>query len=208
MSYATATKDQMKVWKSALRPEKDFPERSANRIMLEIKKDEAIGGYLSTLSATDGYQLIRRNIQSEPEAKAVTIAIPFEAVEAAEKAMKKTDRAYFDDGKITIRAVMDVDDSDMELTAIRAVIPFIEQLDLFKDFGSVLEEATNNSMFPEKTVVIDAKVLKKIVDQLKSSDARVFVKFHIKGHLEPVVMQAFDGIEDEQITAAVMPIKE
>lgn len=208
MSYATATKDQMKVWKSALRPEKDFPDRSSNRIMFEVKKDDALGGYISTLSATDGYQLIRRNIQSEAEAKAVNMAIPFEAMEAAEKAMKRTDRAYFDDGKITIRAVMDVDDSDMELTAIRAVIPFIQQLDLFSDFGSILETATNNSMFPEKTVIIDAKILKKIVDQLRSSDARVFVKFHVKGNLDPVVMKAFDGIEDEEITAAVMPIKE
>lgn len=208
MSYASATKDQMKAWKSAAKPDKDFPERSTNRIMFETKKDKGLGVYVTTIIASDGYQLIKRNITSETEARETKMAIPRDAMEAAEKAMKKGDRAFFDDNKITIRQTVETDGE--EFTVVRAVIPFVEQIDLFADFESMIEKYANSEL-PERVVTMDAKVLKKIVEQLKSGDASVFVKLRLRpsdNHLEPMIMTAFEGIEDEELTAVVMPIKE
>ena len=125
-----------------------------------------------------------------------------------EKAMKKTDRAFFDDNKITIRETVESDGE--EFTVVRAVIPFVEQIDLFGDFQSVIEKQANSEL-EERVVTLDAKILKKIVEQLRSGDATVFVKVHLRpsaNGLEPVIFTAFEGIEDEELTAVVMPIKE
>ena len=209
MSYAYANKDQMKIYKSAAKPDKDFPERSTNRIMFECKKDTGLGVYISTLTATDGYQLVRRNLSSEAEAHEGKMAIPYEAMEAAEKTMKRGDLAYFDDNKITVRQVIEQADGS-ETTIIKAEIPFAEQIDLFGDFQSVLEKYANSEL-PERICTVNAKVLKKVVEQLKAGDASVFVKLHLRASdngLEPVMFSAFEGVEDEEITAVLMPIKE
>lgn len=209
MSYAYASKDQMKIYKSAAKPDKDFPERSTNRIMFDCKKDTGLGVYISRLTATDGYQLVRRNITSEAEAHEGKMAIPYEAMEAAEKTMKRGDLAYFDDNKITVRQVIEASDGS-ETTVIKAEIPFAEQIDLFADFESAVEKHANADL-PERICTVNAKVLKKVVEQLKAGDASVFVKLHLRASdngLEPVMFSAFEGVEDEEITAVLMPIKE
>lgn len=211
MSVASANKDQMKVWKSAAKPDKDGPDRPTTRVMLTIRKDEKESGYFAKLYASDGYQLVSRNIQAESDASGeapLEVAIPRDAMEAAEKAMHKTDLAYFDDNKITVRAVIEDSDTHEAHTVVRAVIPYVEQIDMFSDFLSVVEKHANSEI-PERIVTLDAKVLKKVVEQLKSGDARVFVKLHLReGGIEPLILTAFPGIPDEEITAVVMPIKE
>jgi len=210
MQYASATKDQMKAWKSAAKPDKDYPERSTNRIMFKSRKDEKLGVYITTLVASDGYQLIKRNITSELDAKQHKMAIPRGVMEAAEKTMKKGDRAYFSDGKITVRSVSIDETTEEEITVVRGVFPFVEQLDLFSDFETAMESFANKEL-PERICTLDAKILKQIVEQLRSGDARVFVKVHFRESpdgLQPVVMQAFEGIEEEELTAVIMPIRE
>lgn len=209
MSYAYATKDQMKVYKSASKPDKDYPERPTNRVMFTCKKDKGLGVYISRLTATDGYELVRKNITSEPEAHEGKMAIPYEAMEAAEKTMKKTDLAYFEDNKIVIRQVIENEDGT-ETTIVRANVPFSEQIDLFADFESPVEQAANSEL-QERIITLDAKVLKRVVEQLRHGDARVFVKVHLRASengLEPMIITAFEGIEDAEMTAVVMPIKE
>lgn len=66
--YAYATKDQMRVWKSATKPDKDYPERHSDRVQFTVKADPN-GGYIAHLMAMDGYQIIKRNIQSEAGAE-------------------------------------------------------------------------------------------------------------------------------------------
>lgn len=204
MSLAYATKDQMKVWKSTSKKTKDDPDRPTQRVMFVVSKAEV--GYDAALMASDGYQLVKRSIQTEDGAKSVKWAIPGDAIEKAEKAMQQGDRAYFDEGKITIREIKIDERTGFEDTRITAVIPYVEQMDMFMDLETPMQK-TANSKHPEKIVTLDAKVLKKVVEQLKSGDARVFVTVRMRGELDGVLLTAFEGIHDEAITAVVMPIR-
>lgn len=209
--YAYATKHQMKVWQSASRYDKDYPRRPTDNVMFEIKKTKAKdgvkAGYIATVTATDGYQLMRRNVQTDNDAtKPVKISIPREAVEKAEKAMKLGDHCYFDDHRLEVVEVTRDKNTDEELEQTVAMIPFVEQMDLFIDLDSPIEAVANKEA-PEKVVTLDAKVLKKLVDQMKSGDALCYVSVRFKGDMDGVIIRAWEGIDDEELTAVVMPIR-
>lgn len=206
MSLAYASKDQMKVWKSASKPDKDYPDDKRSSVMFQIKKDES--GCTVTLSASSGVQLVRRNIQAETDAYAeapLKVAIPRDAVEQAEKAMKQGDRAYFDESKITVHEVIEDPDIDLEHTRVKAIIPYVEQLDMFIDMDSPIE--TIAAQKHDKVVTIDASVLKRVVDQMKNGDALCYVTIRMGSEDDGVFLTAFEGIEDEELTAVVMPLK-
>lgn len=209
MSVAYATKDQMKVWKANSTPDKDYPERATDRVTLHVRPDQENGGFIACLIATDGYQAIRRNIETDADAKEIKTSIPREAVEKAEKAMRPKDRAYFDDNRITVMEVTEDEITGIESLRIIATMPYVEQLDMFIDLETSLQKAVNADL-PERTCVIDAKVLKKVAEQLKHSDERVYLTVSFRGtpeDLQPVIMRAFEGMETMELTAAIMPIK-
>jgi hypothetical protein len=207
MSVAYATKDQMKVWKSTTVPDKDYPERSSDRVMLTVKDTE--NGPVAYLVASDGNQLIKRNIQTDNEASSkapLKSSIPREAVQKAEKIMKPKDRAYFEDNRIVVMEVTEDEDTGIESTRTIATIPYLEQMDLFAELESVLEKAANGEK-PEKVVIVDARVLKKVVEQLKAGDERVYLTIRLRGEDEPIIMTSFEGLDYMELTAAIMPIK-
>lgn len=207
MYVAFASKDQMKVWKSTSKPDKDFPARATESVMLEVKSAKDGKGHIASLSASDGYQLMKRNIQIGDDAAAespLKVAIPRDAMEKAEKAMKKNDRAFFSDSKITIFEVT-FDEHEEEQTRVTAIVPYSIQLDMFIDMESVIQKEANKE-HPEKVVKIDAKKLRQIADQLKSSDAITNVTIRFRGELDGMIITAFEGIEDEEITAVIMPL--
>ncbi len=212
MSLAYASKDQMKVWKSALKPEKDGHDVATTKVQFIINavdpKDKT-KGYTAHLIATDGYQAMKRQIEVEADAGGeapLKIGIPREAVEQAEKAMKKGDRAYFDDGKITVREITEEEATGFEDSRIKAIIPYTQQMDLLPDYEVAVEKAVNSEQ-PGRVVTIDAGLLRKIADQMKSGDARVTVDLHLREGLDGFVLRSFEGIEGEEITAVIMPLK-
>jgi len=207
MSLAYANKDQMKVWKSTSKPDKDFPARSTENVMLEVKQAKDGKGYVAMLSASDGYQLMKRNIQIDDDAAAeapLKQVIPRDAMEKAEKAMKKNDRAHFSNNKITIYEVT-FDEHDEEQARITAIVPYATQMDMFIDMESAIQKEANKE-HPEKVVKIDAKKLRQIADQLKNGDAITNVTIRFRGEKDGMIITAFEGIEDEEITAVIMPI--
>jgi len=205
MNLAYATKDQMKVWKSTSKPDKDYPERSTERVMFEIQSDERC-----YIAATDGYQFVKRYIQSEEGAsseKQLKTSIPRSTMEKAEKVMKPRDRAYFSSGKISVYEVTTDEKTQEELEQLAGTFPYAEQLDMFIDFEPALSKATAHAPELAKVVTLDARVLKKVVEQMKSGDSIVHLNIRFAGEMDAVTITAFDGIEEEEIRAAVMPIK-
>lgn len=205
MSKAIATKDQMKVWKSAAVQYKDEPERPTNRIMLTV--DAPDGVEQAFLMASDGYELMRRNIQLDDETpfEPSTSSIPRLTIEKAEKAMKQGDIAVFDDGMITIKQPIRDPNGDIMDYKTFAVLPYVEQLEMFSDFDTVVTTAMKKPV--AATVTLNARVLKTIVEQLRHDDSTVYVKMDVRGELDVVTFTAFEGDETMQITGAVMPIK-
>jgi hypothetical protein len=133
----------MKVWRATSTPDKDFPERATERVTLHVYPDKESGGFIACLIATDGYQAIRRNIETDADAKEVRTSIPREAVEKAEKAMKPGNRAYFDDNKITVVEVNEDELTGIESLRTIATMPYVEQLDMFIDLETSLQKAVN-----------------------------------------------------------------
>lgn len=120
--------------------------------------------------------------------------------------MKPGDRAYFEDNKIVVMAVDTDEDTGIESTRTLGTIPYIENMDLFADFETALEKAVKSGL-PEKVCVIDGAVLRKLVEQFKAGEERVYLTIHFTGYPDPVIFQAFEGREDIELTGAVMPIK-
>lgn len=206
MSKAYATKDQMKVWKSAAVLYKDDPIRSVNHVMLSVK--EVKGVEQAYLIASDGYQIMKRNILVDDETPFETSssAIPRATVEKAEKAMKQGDLAYFDDGMITLKEPVRDHNGDIYDYKTFAVMPYTEQLDLFGEFDTTLHDAVKADA-PERKVLLNAKLLKLIAEQLRSDDDMVFVEVTLRGQMDIITFQAFKGDETKEITGAVMPLK-
>lgn len=209
-AHAYANKDQMKVWKSASKPLNDgYPESPQTKIVLDVRTGEK--GMLAMLTATDSYQMMQRNICvgdgfNEGD-QPVQIPIPYDAMAAAEKVMHPKDRAYFFDNKIIVMEITEDQDNGEEIERERASVPFIVQMELVQrdNWAKTLETIAANGL-PEKVIMIDAKALKRVVDQLKSGDARVYVYFRMSGD-EKMMVTAFDDIEDESIRATIMGLK-
>ena len=209
MNYAFATKDQMKVWKSAAALLKGDPERSVNQVMLHIRS--AGSGFTAHLLATDGYQLMKRNINTEDLFEGTfpqeySSAIPRSTVEKAEKAMKQGDHAYFGENRITLKSPVYNERNELTDYKVFAELPYIEQLDMFKDFESALEKGVKSDVVSRK-VLLNAHYIKLIADQLRSDDSRVTVELSIHGGTDVVTFKAFPDDENLTITAGIMPIK-
>lgn len=209
MNLAFATKDQIGVWRSTTKPKKDGEqERPSTYVRLYIEKDEE-GKQSAYLLATDGYQLMKRAIALEAGAEETTMAIPSAAVEQADKAMQQGDRAYFgDEGKIIVRELLPDEDTGDEESRIKAIIPFDQQLEIDGDWRGALEKVINKGA-PDRIVTLDSKVLKRVVEQMKSGKATVHVTLHMHDGEDAkhgVLLTALEETEEEQITAVVMPI--
>lgn len=209
-AYASANKDQMKIWKSARKPLKDgAPEPPTTKVMLHVRTTET--GMIASLTATNSYQLMQRKItvedgyeEGKPE---IQTPVPMDAIQSAEKLMpKKGGRALFFDQKIEVHEILMDEDTMEEADRIIGSIPFLVQQELFKVWDDALHREADAEM-PEKIVQIDASVLKPIVEQLHSGDARVFITLRMRGENDALLMTAFDGIEDEELRAVIMPIK-
>ncbi len=209
-AFASANKDQMKVWKSASKELKDgAPEPPTTKVMLHVRTAKT--GMIATLTATSGYQLMRRNITVEEgyteDGSEIQIGVPAEALKSAEKLMpKKGGRAFFFDQKIEVHEILLDEDTMEENDRLIGTIPFLVQEELFKNWEGVLEREANEEL-PEKVLTFDASIFKPIVEQLKSGDARVFVTIRLRGEMEAMLLTAFEDIEDMAIKAAVMPVK-
>ncbi len=121
MSYASATKEQLRAWKAASGGDEG---RILENVQLKIEKSKV--DVQASLIATDGYYLIRRDIDAELGAKTHQMNIPRKAMQAAEKSMGKNDRAYFEDGRITVRTGTPEMFADLD-SPVKIIIPFAEQ---------------------------------------------------------------------------------
>lgn len=208
MYYAYANKDQMKVWKSARKAINDGePEPPTTKVMLHVKTTDK--GMVANLTATDSYQMMQRNIcvsdgYTEGD-KSIDICIPGDGVKLAEKSMTPKDRAYFDDNKIIIMAITE-DEYGEEMEVTKASIPFTVQTELFKNWSDLLIREEKEGV-PDRIVMIDAQVLKRITDQLKSGQARVYINLSLRDEDSSVIISAFPDIEDEALRAVIMPVK-
>jgi len=208
MYYAYANKDQMKVWKSARKAENDgYPEPPTTKVMLRVKTKDT--GMVATLTATDSYQMMQRNIcvgdDYREGSDEVQIPIPGADVAIAEKTMKPGDRAYFADNSITVMHIEE-DEHGEERELTKATIPFLVQEELFKNWDDLLQREEQDGT-PAPVYLLDAKALKLVVDQFKSGNASVYIGIGVRQGDTRVILSAFDDIEDEAIKAVIMPIK-
>ena len=208
-SIVSLTKQQIAVYKMAQKP---TPQNKVlENVRLEVVEQEK-GIYKATLIATDGYKLIRREVDAEPGAKACSMNIPQSVLVAADKVMKTDfDRAYVHDGKIVVRTnpygeMVPIDES----FPIKAEIPFQEQTELrFPETRPFVEQKSSEA-FPVKSVVVNPKLLIEALRQFKQSDGMMGgVVIHVGKHDEPILIKsspdyAWDGNE---IVAGVAPIK-
>ena len=203
MSYAYATKDQMKVWKSALKPEKDGDQPPATKVQFVVTKDDT--GYRAHLIATDYHQCVKRAIELEDVTEVMKTSIPREAVEQAEKAMKAGDRAHFEDGKIVVKEILEEDEMFSDLERTKAIIPYAEQMDLLPDLDTALANVANTGQ-PDAIVTINSTLLKRVAEQLKDGDNAIYVDLHLRAGQKGLVFKAFNDVEGKEITAVIMPI--
>ena len=167
-AYANANKDQMKVWKSAVKPyDGGKAEPPTTKVMLHVRTTPEC--MLATLTATNGYQLMQRHIAVDDGynegSGEIQIPVPSDAIAAAEKIMpKKGGRAFFYDNKIEVHDIHIDEQTGDEINRHIGTIPFIVQEELFKNWDDLLHREAAAEL-PEKVVTIDASVLKPIVDQ-------------------------------------------
>lgn len=210
MRIGYATKDQMKVWQSATKPAHDgHPEIPTTRVMLLATKEGT--SIVASLTATDGYQLMRRYFQIDPYleiSQPIKIAIPSDAIKLAEKAMKINDRAYLDSETNKIVVVeLSEDENGEELERTTATVPYVHQLDMFMELESGIEKAANQVADTDRVIELDARILQKIVKQLKSGPANVYITIRMQPGEAPMLINAFDEVEDERLIAVVMPLQ-
>lgn len=208
-SIVSLTKQQIAVYKMAQKP---TPQNKVlENVRLEVVEQEK-GIYKATLIATDGYKLIRREVDTEPGVKACSMNIPQSVLVAADKVMKTDfDRAYVHNGKIIVRTnpygeMVPIDES----FPIKAEIPFQEQTELrFPETRPFVEQKSSEA-FPVKSVVVNPKLLIEALRQFKQSDGMMGgVTIHVGKHDEPILIKSspdytWDGNE---IVAGVAPIK-
>ncbi len=98
-SIVSLTKQQIAVYKNE---KADTASGVLENVRLEVVRQEK-DIHKATLIATDGYKLIRREVNAEPGAKTCSMNIPQSVLVAADKVMKTDfDRAYVHDGKIIV----------------------------------------------------------------------------------------------------------
>jgi DNA polymerase III sliding clamp (beta) subunit (PCNA family) len=205
VSLAYANKEEMKVWKSAKKPVHDgASEHPITNVILQIE-DHPQKGMCAYLTATDAYQIIKREITAEDSVEPVEVRIPRSVVEQAEKAMAKGDRAYFEPNQIKIVEVLTDRDTLEETIQVKAMLPFAEQLELdFPDTKSFLESAIDPNE-PVKKITVNAAHLRRVLDQFKLGNNSVWLHIQTNGQDKPLKISAFEQT-DSGIFSAVMPI--
>lgn len=201
MSYASATKEQLRAWKAASGGDEG---RILENVQLKIEKSKV--DVQASLIATDGYYLIRRDIDAEMGAKTHQMNIPRKAMQAAEKSMGKNDRAYFEDGRITVRTGTPEMFADLD-SPVKIIIPFTEQTAMnFPDTKTLLERGAD-SPFPQKTIKVDPKLLRELLDQFKSDGHVPEVSLDIRGANEVLLIRTSSTMDGNDIVGGIMPIK-
>ncbi len=202
MSYASATKDQLRAWKIASSGDDG---RVIENVLLKVDKSKV--DVQASLIATDGYFIIRRDIDGEPGAKTCSVNIPRKALQVAERVMGKHDRAYFADNKITVRAgsaenpIVDLD------SPVKMTIPFAEQTSMdFPDLKTFLERGVD-SPFPKKLIKVSPKLLRDLLDQFKSDGLVREVFLDIRGANEILLIRSSATIDGNDIIGGLMPMK-
>lgn len=210
MQYAYANKDQMMIFKSAAKPVNDgYPESPLTKVVLWVRYNQ---GFVATLFATNSSQAMQRNVCITDEFASngskkteVKVAVPMDAIKLAYGAMVRGDRAYFEDNKIVVKAVEEDPETQEDTERVKASIPFLVQAELFDRIDDILHTGLFDATAP-KLLTIDAKVLMRITEQLKSGDAHVYVNLYIPDDKSKVILTAFEEVEDEELRAIVMPI--
>lgn len=200
-SYASATKEQLRAWKMASGGDDG---RVIENILLKVEKSKVDAQ--ASLIATDGYSIIRREIDAEMGAKSHQMNVPRKAMQAAEKSMGKNDRAYFEDGKIVVRAGSSEMLADFD-SPVKIIIPFAEQIAMkFPDAATLLERSVD-SPFPQKLIKVDPKLLRDLLDQFKSNGLVYEVYLDIRGANEVLLIRSSATVDGNDIVGGLMPLK-
>lgn len=201
MSYASATKEQLRAWKVASGGDEG---RILENVQLKVEKSKVDAQ--ASLIATDGYFIIRRDIDAEMGAKTHSLNIPRKAMQAAEKSMGKNDRAYFEDGRITVRTGTPEMFADLD-SPVKIIIPFSEQTAMnFPDTKTLLERGVD-SPFPQKTIKVNPKILRDLLDQFKSDGPVYEVSLDIRGANEVLIIRSTATVDGNDIIGGIMPLK-
>lgn len=202
---AIATKDALRVWKIAA---KDNNRSAINHVHLDIvgSKD----GKRGYLVATDGYQLIKREIELWHHVDPQKVNLPRDAVMNAEKVMTNEHRAHIYDDQIVIVKVIPDEATQSEDFQRVAVVPFVQQTSLnFPDYQELINKYADSDL-PERIVKLDSKLLRSIIDQFKDGSFTVWVEMRLKESdegTEPIILTANENLTNDSITAVVMPAK-
>lgn len=205
MSYiAKMTKQQIKVYQMA---QKAAEGRSIENILLEIAKDKS-GILCATLVATNGYKIIRREIDAGTLAKEGRINIPQCVMKAADKVMSSDDVAFLYDNKLVIKYNPFQENQIVEEDfPSKAEILFTEQTEMHFPETRQLVERKTDCMIPEKVITIDPDLLIKTLQQFKEGSRFVNVKLHIAGANDVLIIKADNTFDGNDITAGIMPIR-
>lgn len=205
MSYiAKITKQQIKVYQMA---QKAAEGRSIENILLEITKDES-GVLCATLVATNGYKIIRREIDTGTAAKEDRINIPQYVMKAADKVMSPDDVAFLYNNKLVVK-YNQLQESQIveEDFPSKAEILFTEQAEMhFPETRQLIERKTD-CIIPDKVITIDPDLLIKTLQQFKEGSRFVNVKLHIAGVNDILIIKADSTFDGNDITAGIMPIR-
>lgn len=200
-SYASATKEQLRAWKVASGGDEG---RILEHVQLKIEKSKVDAQ--ASLIATDGTYIIRRDIDAEMGAKTHSMSIPRNAMRAAERSMGKNDRAYFEDGRITVRTGTPELFADLD-SPVKIIIPFSEQTVMnFPETKTLLERGVD-SMFPQKTIKVNPKILRDLLDQFKSDGSVYEVSIDIRGANEVLLVRTSATMDGNDIVGGIMPLK-
>ena len=205
MSYiAKITKQQIKVYQMA---QKAAEGRSIENILLEITKDES-GVLCATLVATNGYKIIRREIDTGTAAKEDRINIPQYVMKAADKVMSPDDVAFLYNNKLVVK-YNPLQESQIveEDFPSKAEMLFTEQAEMhFPETRQLIERKTD-CIIPDKVITIDPDLLIKTLQQFKEGSRFVNVKLHIAGVNDILIIKADSTFDGNDITAGIMPIR-
>jgi len=205
MSYiAKMTKQQIKVYQMAQKPNEG---RAIENILLEITKDKS-GVLCATLVATNGYKIIRREVDTGTAAKEDRINVPQYVMKAADKVMSPDDVAFLYNNKLVVKynpfQESHIIDEDFPS---KAEILFTEQTEMrFPETRQLVERKTD-CMIPEKVITIDPNLLIKTLQQFKEGNRFVNVKLHIAGANDILIIKADSTFDGNDITAGIMPIR-
>lgn len=99
-ALVSLTKQELKVYAIAAKPSENRSQIENARLEI-TKKDKGV--YEAILIATDGYKVIRREVDIETGVKECSFSISQTVLKAADKVMSGNDRAFVYENKIVVR---------------------------------------------------------------------------------------------------------